>query len=1499
MKQKTNWRQAQTAGETLKIIQQHSSSNARMGLAFEEVFSYIATRIPELEVKEIYKISEWPEAKEYGLDGRDIGVDRVAILTSGEKVAIQCKCYAEDKDITKMDVRNFLSGSQNKVFDLRWIVTTGNLSSSVERMLKNTNVKHLSFYEFSDVSIDNSRPDIYQPLPLQKEAIDAVIEGFGNPDNNGRGQLIMACGTGKTFTSLKIAEQLVETGGRILFIAPSIALVAQARKEWLRHTSRPMSCTVVCSDQSVGHAESVSTQEFSFSVTTNPKKIATALKQNHGDAISVVFSTYHSLPQIIEAQKKYSAPDFDLALIDEAHRTAGVSVRDYDRVFQLIHKNSNIKCVKRLYMTATPRIYSEKSKNKQLEKNTDLTVTDMSDAEIYGPRFFRLTFRKAVEEDMLCDVRVICLACPEDILDSKTKKYLEQIGHETPGVGSPPQIAEYMSALVIGLALNGWTKGKKKPNIIPKTLPRTLAYANTVRRSKWLAKVLHSKEIKAFLKNYSSQKSKDTTTVDIEAVHLDASSTSSERTRQISKLNSAEGEQVSRIITNCRLFSEGVDVPQLNCVAFMDPKSSEVEIVQSVGRVMRKGKSDKKLGYILVPIALPSDESMMKTLKKEKSRFAILGKVLRALQSHDERLYSQLSSMVLMDAISSKTIEDNLEDQKVKPVVDPDQSEIALDLGLKELNELYTQLADYSGLGNRGKLVADIIIDAVTKTARIFQEEKVAKTLACLSGASEEFLNSLSSKDLEKKLKESTHTASLVICNACMMHKRLEATGNLGQLNKLEEMGSKSDVLSLLIEDWKTILKKDYKPIFEQALDILQGLKKEHRNKVKLQTALYILINCAMDTAESLNDLGYDHAGPLYHKILGNAASQGAFYTKNLSALLMGSLVFDKKTWDWKDQRQIDKLRIIDPCCGTGTLLMAALKTIKDQVTQAQNIKGKEIQSLQKSMIENSIYGLDINSQAIQLAACNLTLGVPDMAYDKINMYTLQYGMVPNEDEIKERNVRQGALELFDQMEIDSLGKNADQDILGLKKLLLPVMGKDANKQSSKLELPNKFDVVMMNPPFTDTSRQKTQFFSKVAKTMGERLKGISNKIKKSSPDAHSALSKKSVGPYFTPLADCLVNDTKGTLAKIIPSTALTSNNGLNERKFKASHFHIETIITSHDPKNIAFSDSTAIHESMMIARRKKNKNYPTRFIQLARMPSSVEEVKSLSEAIQTGNLENWGSCTLWSAKKVQAGDWTPLQWFSSELVEAVECVTQLKGLEKSGERYNWSPGGREFRGNFNYTIGEKKDSKQGNSYCSIAEEYHQCMASPADSFAIPKKGKEQRAKKLLECGGHVLVTERFSTTSNRLFAIFSATPVIGSAFRPIDSIEVIPIDKAKAFVVFLNSTFGVLQFLNRRTKKLTYPKYETGHLKELLLPSQAINLQPLTELYDDICKKELLRLSQAHEDQVRKQLDHAVAKILKVPPVLTDKWRKLLSQEPTITNKRVKGFVKKYDKAS
>ena len=463
---------AQSAGRLLRRIQTESRTQAEKGRWFENLFLRVARNDPDLEIEAIHRWADWPEREQLtSLSGQDIGVDLVAKHHDGTWIAIQCKCYERDHRITKDDVQRFVTGSQHDVFALRWIVATSRWGRTAEAIIKGSNIRQIDFLDYQDHLVEDKveRP-IQQPWPLQAEAIADVVAGFEHHD---RGRMIMACGTGKTFTALRIAEHTVPDGDAILFLAPSIALVSQARREWLRQTTRPLNCTVVCSDPYAGgrnEAEDISLSELTCPVTSKPEE--TAAKLRTAKHTKVVFCTYQSLMQVSAAQREHGAPAFALTIADEAHRTTGALQASRKKVnFQAVHDDDTLRTAKRLYMTATPRIYTEWSKGQLAKKQID--VVDMNDQEIYGPQLHRLRFKTAVDAGMLSDYRVILLGVNQAQVTPGLRQRLSDIDQTGLSGKKKPGIPEMTRVLGLSLANNGITRGEDLER--PERLVRTMA----------------------------------------------------------------------------------------------------------------------------------------------------------------------------------------------------------------------------------------------------------------------------------------------------------------------------------------------------------------------------------------------------------------------------------------------------------------------------------------------------------------------------------------------------------------------------------------------------------------------------------------------------------------------------------------------------------------------------------------------------------------------------------------------------------------------------------------------------------------------------------------------------------------------------------------------------------------------------------------------------------------------------------------------------------------
>ena len=1414
----------------------------------------IALQEPELEVGEIWRWVDWPMREELtGLDGQDIGVDLVARRLTGEWVAIQCKCYDDKHTLGKGEVDKFLGGSQQEVFGLRWIVTTCQWGPNAKKAILRADpqVSRIDFSRFYDVQVSErikERP-VQEPWKLQEAAIEDTIEGL---KNHARGRLVMACGTGKTFTALRVCEDVVEDDQRILFAAPTIALVSQARREWLRHTRRKLECLVVCSDSSAGgrhENEDMFVSELECPVTTEPEVIASALKKEA--PTRVVFCTYHSLRRVIEAQEQYGVPEFDLAIADEAHRTTGVAERDESRQrvnFRDFHDERRLRASKRLYMTATPRIYTASSRRNMEGRGYD--IVDMSDQKVYGPEFHCLPFATAVDNEMLSDYRVIVLGVNQAGVTPGLKRRLEKIG-EQEGQNYVASVNEMTRVLGVSLAVNGVTEGEETER--PWKLQRTMAFANSIKRSKWFAEALMEPEV---LRRVTRQM-EEGKAMKVAARHLDASASARRRNQELRALANANKEGECRIVCNVKLFTEGVDVPSLDAVAFLDPRESHVDVVQAVGRVMRRAEG-KRFGYIVVPVVVPPDADVVDALIDGPEGYKTVGRVLRALQAHDGRLAKDPEMFVkIYDArfTQGKGLEPGGEEGPYPQSLD-----------LQEVGQnIYAHVAAASGLGKPGALIADEIEYAVRRASYILQEDGLETDLGdTLDLTPEE----------DGGAKGICTIAALLLCNACLLHRRLRDTSDMRFLLRLTRVGGASDPKEMLETAWENILEKDYAPVFKPALAVLKTLPKTET----VVSVVRELAECANRIADSLSELGYDHAGPLYHRILGSAKSDGAYYTNNISALILARLALRDDFIDWSDREAVRNLKIIDPACGTGTLLMAALQTIKHRVGEDAENDEQERNILHKELVERVLCGLDINQHAVQLAACNMTLGAPTVDYERMNLHAMQHGV----NEAGE--ARAGSLEILTTAEGEANGDNLHtltQSLRGLEHLDAQHITMEGRGDFPMQDI----DVVIMNPPFTDNAKRGRKFGKEVLRKMQARELHIRNEVAAADENAGGLITTNSISTFFTPLADMLIKKDKGILAKVLPTTACIGAAGRKERLFLADRFHVEWVITSHDPKRGNFSDSTAVHESLLICRRKvSGEQKDTKFVALNCMPAKPEDAIEVADAIASGRLGKWGSMTKWPHERVRDGDWTPVQWYDNILTGAVLEIENLSNLEPLGLRHRTGPTGQAAQDSWE-RCDVRGDETAVKIFDSISANLRKTIAADPEQWVSPGGRRAHLYERVLQGKSCFLVATRMDTSSGRITGLYSESETFGFGWLPV---KVENKREGKALCLWWNSTPARLLLLNRRAKKLTYPKWSVRHIKSTLIPKlDTTSIDCLVSVFDQVCHMEFCAMRDSAECNARRIIDDAVAEIAGLDKNKVTEWRRRLAKEPTISNKQ------------
>ncbi|WP_420231253.1 DEAD/DEAH box helicase [Pseudomonas sp. ABY48] len=645
-----------------------SVTEREKGTYFEELIcTYLRNEAKYRDLYEqVWSYSDW--AKEFGGDGRDTGIDLVA-RTQGTKElhAIQCKLYATNYRVQKGDLDSFFTASGQKPFTHSIIVTTtNNWSEHAENALLNRHqtVNKIDLQALEDSQIDWAKYKPNQVAVLrakkslrdhQKRALSSVVTGLKGAD---RGKLIMACGTGKTFTSLKIAEQLAGAGKRVLFLVPSLSLLSQTLTEWTQESEVPLHSFAVCSDSDVGKKRKkdddvVQTfaHELRYPATTNPVRLAAEMLKRHDDQhMSVVFSTYHSIAVISDAQHQYGLADFDLIVCDEAHRTTGATFDDDESAFVKVHNADFIRSAKRLYMTATPRIYGELAKASAEKDN--VTLCSMDDVSLYGKELFVITFSEAVKAELLVDYKVLVLAMDEKHISSRLQKLLADDDN---------QIKLEDAAKIVG-CWKALSKQDTREDLADDGDPmrRAVAFCQVIEYQKF-AKThkVSSKNIanmfKQVVEEYKASNPDNddvAATLICEASHVDGGMTAGQKEDELNWLKAEVPDNTCRILSNVRCLSEGVDVPALDAVLFLTPRNSQVDVVQSVGRVMRKAEG-KKRGYVILPVVIPAGVAPEEALNDNKT-YKVVWQVLQALRSHDDRFDAMVNKLDLIGSDPAK-----------------------------------------------------------------------------------------------------------------------------------------------------------------------------------------------------------------------------------------------------------------------------------------------------------------------------------------------------------------------------------------------------------------------------------------------------------------------------------------------------------------------------------------------------------------------------------------------------------------------------------------------------------------------------------------------------------------------------------------------------------------------------------------------------------------------------------------------------------------------------
>ena len=670
-----------TFRDVLADLTDDAPSNVDKGRTFEQVVRAFLQndKAQSTRFDRVWSWIDWP-----GRQGRpDTGIDIVAReRESRDLIAIQCKCYDHTKRIYLNDISTFLAACGTTDFAEGVIVSASEeWGPNVDNALKNRDkpVARWGPDVLDKSSIDWEKFDLANPgnltrrdtktlRPYQVSAVRDTLAGLKERD---RGKLIMACGSGKTFTALRVAEEMVGTGGTVLFLTPSISLLSQSLIDWANDADLPLKPFAVCSDTHAGKRnseEDISPYDLTETPSTDSDHLVKRFNQtDRQNVMTVVFSTYQSLDVVAASQNQEGGlPEFGLIISDEAHRTTGVSLTGKDESnFRRVHDNQFIKGKKRLYMTATPRIYGDRAKKQASESNLTVALTSMDNKEIYGTELHRLSFGEAVEKEILTPYKVVILNVDQ-----------QKVGVDLDKLLSDDKTAVNMDngARMIG-CWNGL--GKRAAGIDfeqdPQHALRAVAFSNRIRDSELFTEWFHS-----VIDTVISGQDNPENDLRCEVRHVDGRQNAFDRAKHLAWLRSEPEPNTCRILSNARCLTEGIDVPALDAVIFLDPRKSDIDVVQAVGRVMRK-QPGKKFGYIILPIAQVPGATAGESIKS--SAYKAVWQVINAISAHDDRFEAIINQFALTSNSSpseSKYTETGIIGTGTGPTDDPTPEEKAI-----------------------------------------------------------------------------------------------------------------------------------------------------------------------------------------------------------------------------------------------------------------------------------------------------------------------------------------------------------------------------------------------------------------------------------------------------------------------------------------------------------------------------------------------------------------------------------------------------------------------------------------------------------------------------------------------------------------------------------------------------------------------------------------------------------------------------------------------------
>ena len=1604
-----------------------------------------ACRIPDWDVDACWLWADWPDRTQHfpGTTRQDIGIDLVARRSSdGGLIAIQCKARQLEADGTgsavHMDeVTNFATPASSSVFSERWLVTNGAISITANAQnaldVSDRPVKLVSLAADLAAAIGEGSgkdpeycphcddPEAKQTRTcMQREAVEssvrtlrehAATDSGGLPKDQARGRIILPCGSGKTRVALRIVEQLTAGGELSVVLCPSIALVAQLRREFLQNAEADIRTMAVCSDQTAGYdpkkegnatdptRDSSNTRDTEIKglVTTDPNKIAEWITKGYdGPRINVIFGTYQSASRVSEAIEEAGAA-IQVLVCDEAHRTAALrrqpktDEQERLREFTLCHDQQAFPARYRVYQTATPRIYNFTASSKKADES-DFIVRSMDDETVFGVELYRKSYVEGVRNGWLSDYRIIALGVNSPEVYDKANELARAA--ETTSTKNRLTTTDYLRGLALSLAMAGATRDGGEHDV---AIRSCIAFMNTVNKSKSVVQDLQSEAVREWL----ASRVDEADATDFTLEHLDATHNVVVRDNAKRRLSEAD-ERSPHGVVNVGIFGEGTDSPSLSAVAFLEPRKSPIDVVQAVGRAMRTTPG-KKYGYIICPILIPPNADPEEWLKRSKpdEGWSELGQILLALRAHDNRIEDELPQMLQIRYVPKQpemefetatlvavatpassrirygeyrgpegSVADVLEKAAhsdgplsrhgISPVKPEDWTEgtepssimvaVRSTDGSVSLRHDTVERDKPTGGCARGRADADktkkharnminkgkgVLVPAkperekrTRKTAEQRREERAQLMFENLGELSSEITVNLLSRSglrhdrvrrdlniLEDSVREAAFhlredgtgpaldghfgldhldsakgsdradgctIAALLMMNAAMLHQRIASGGWLRGVEPIAVVKNSTDPVRDLRQNWERITRHDFLPVIEPALEAVYAVEDTGR-LAGLERALRHLASEAERIAETYADMGADHAGPLFNKVMGNQASDGAYFTRPPAATMAARLTLDAcddGSLDWTSADTWRNHRSVDLACGSGTLLAALLSEMKRRASE-QGATRDELAELQKIAVEEVLKGMDINPVSLQMAATQLTAGNTDIRYRRMGLYQMPYG--PTGDDTVP--VAAGTLELLDEPTVlprqqpQLVDRNTTQEAIQMQRSGT-IRPSDPDVQDAA-EAAMSARIAIMNPPFTERTRMGQKFPKATQARLRQRVDGLEATLVAADPELGGFVTKRSLRPVFVALADRCVADTDGVLSMILPTIALANHSGALERHLLANRFAVDTVLTCHQPGNTSLSQNSGINESIITLRRCDSEPPPAKFIALDRFPNDDADVAELFASIAERDVgvlaDGWGEVSEWPADRVSQGDWTAAIWRSPILAEeAAQFVEDpaLRPLRESGASCHLTRP--------SLAVAHRRASEGTSGAFPIlktkgADGQLRISATP-DEHWIHKEGGPSP---VLDKAGHLLVTAGQNTSTGRLTAVASGTPYVGHGWMPVVGISA---KMAQAAAVFLNSTAGRLLLMRSPGRMLGFPNYTPATFNSLPVPDLS-DLGICATLADCWIATRRMPVPQFRdgECEVRQVWDAEVCDALSWDEAEISALRKLLHQEPHV----------------